>query len=118
MKSKLSLEGAGDGAAAAQAIDRVLEAEHDAQTAVAACERAGSQVLEAARGRARAILDHAQARAVALHARAATKLELCAADAMEQRLKIAAEVLKQLSDPDRLQLALERVALGLTGATD
>lgn len=114
MKSNPTAEDAGRDVLAAQAIDGVLEAERDAQAAVAACERAGSKVLEAARQRARGIFERAQARSVALHGRAAKKLERCASDIMEQRMKTAAEAVKQLSDPGRLRLALERVAVQLT----
>jgi hypothetical protein len=117
MKSNLTAEDASRDSAAAQAIDRVLEAEREAQAAVAACERAGSEVLEAARHRARSILERAQARTVALHGRAAKKLELCAAGLMEERMKTAAEAVKQLSDPGRLGVALERVAAQLTTET-
>ena len=114
MKSNPTAGEAGGDPLAAQAIDRVLEAERDAQAAVAACEGAGSKVLEAARQRARSISEGAQARTVALHGRAAKKLELCAAALMEQRMKAAAEAVKQLSDPGRLRVALERVAAQLT----
>ena len=114
MKSNPTAEGAGADPLAAQAIDGLLEAERDAQAAVAACERAGSKVLEAARQRARGIFERAQARSVALHGRAAKKLELCAAALMEQHMKAAAEAVKQLSDPGRLRVALERVAAQLT----
>ena len=114
MKSNPTAEGADADPLAAQAIDGLLEAERDAQAAVAACERAGSKVLEAARQRARGIFERAQARSVALHGRAAKKLELCAAALMEQRMKAAAEAVKQLSDPGRLRVALERVAAQLT----
>jgi len=95
-------------------IECVLEAERDAQTAVAACDAAGAQVLEAARGQARRIIERAQARTVALHSRAAQTLEVCAAQIMEQRMKAAAETVKQLSDPARLGVALEAVAARLT----
>jgi hypothetical protein len=108
---------AGSDLRAGQAIDGVLEAERDAQAAVAACERAGSKVLEAARQRARGIVERAQARTVALHGRAARELELCAAAVMEQRMKTAAEAVKQLSDPGRLKQALEQVAAQLTTET-
>jgi hypothetical protein len=99
---------------AARAIDGVLEAEREAQAAVAVCDRAGSNVLEAARQRARGISERAEARTVALHRRAAKKVELCAASLMEQRVRIAAEAVKQLSEPGRLRLAIERVAAQLT----
>jgi hypothetical protein len=106
-------EAAGD-PLAAQAIERVLQAERDAQAAVAECERAAAVVLEAARQRARSIIERAQARTVALHGRAAKQVERCAAAFMEQRMKSAAEEVKQLSEPGLLHLALERVAVQLT----
>jgi hypothetical protein len=114
MKSNRAARDAGGDALAAQAIDQVLEGERAAQEAVAACERAGSEVLEAARHRARGIFDRAQARTVALHGRAAKKLEQCAASLMEQRMKVAAESVKQLSDSERFAVALERVAAKLS----
>jgi hypothetical protein len=114
MKSNPIAEESGSDPPAAQAIDRVLEAERDAQAAVAACERAGSMVLEASRQRARSIFERAQARTVALHGQAAKTLELCAAALMEQRMKAAAEAVKQLSDPGQFGVALERVAVQLT----
>ena len=114
MKSNPMAEGAGGDPFAAQAIDQVLEAERDAQAAVAACERAGSMVLEASRQRARSIFERAHARTVALHGQAAKTLELCAAALMEQRMKAAAEAVKQLSDPGQFGVALERVAVQLT----
>jgi len=114
MKSNSTAASAGVDPAAAQAIDRVLEAEREAQAAVAACEREGSKVLDAARQQARGIFERAQARTVALHGRAAKQLELSAAQFMEERMKTAAEAVKQLSDPGRLGVALERVATQLT----
>ena len=116
MKAKSTAEVGGD-AVAAQAIDRVLGAEREAQAAVAACERAGSALLEAARERARSILARAQARAVRLHGRSAKKLDLCAAALMEQRMKAASDTVKQLSDPNRLGVALDRLAAQLTTET-
>ena len=105
---------AGRDSCAARAIDGVLGAEREAQAAVAACDRAGSNLLEAARQRARGISERAEARTVALHRRAAKKVELCAASLMEQRVRIAAEAVKQLSEPGRLKLAIDRVAAQLT----
>jgi regulator of protease activity HflC (stomatin/prohibitin superfamily) len=117
MKSTSTARAAGFDPTAAQAIDRVLEAEREAQAAVAACEQEGTKVLEAAREQARGIIERAQARTVALHGRAAKKLELCAAAFMEERMKTAAEAVKQLSDPGRLGVALERVVTQLTTET-
>ena len=114
MKTNPTVESAGSDPLAAQAIDGVLEAERDAQAAVAACEGAGSKELEGARQLARSILERAQARTVALHGRAAKKVELCAAAVMEQRMESAAESMKQLSEPSRLSIAIERVAARLT----
>jgi hypothetical protein len=114
VKTNPTVEDAGGDRLAAQAIEGVLQAEREAQAAVAACEAAGSKVLEAARQQARGIFDRAQARTVALHGRAAKKIELCAAAVMEERMKTAAEAVKQLSDPGRLRAALERVAAQLT----
>lgn len=113
MKVKSTAEAGGD-ALAAHAINSVLNAEREAQAAVAACERAASTLLEAARQRARSIAERAQARAVELHGLAAKKLDLCEAALMEQRMKAAAEAVKELSDPNRLGLALDRVAAQLT----
>jgi hypothetical protein len=114
MNSNPTAKDAGSDALAAQAMNRVLEAERDAQAALTACERAGSTVLEGARQTARGIVERAQARTVALHGRAAKNLELCAAALMERRMKSAAEAVRQLSDPGRLSVALERVAAQLT----
>jgi hypothetical protein len=96
------------------AIESVLGAEREAQAAVAACERAGLAILEAARQRARGIVERGQLRTVALHGRAAKRLELCAAALMEQRMKSAGEAVKQLADPGRFSVALGRVAAQLT----
>jgi hypothetical protein len=114
MKANRSAAEAGGDPQAAQAIERVLDAERDAQAAVAECERASAVVLEAARQRARGIIERAQGRSVALHGRAAKKVERCAAAFMEQRMKSAAEEVQQLSNPELLRLALERVAAQLT----
>jgi hypothetical protein len=99
---------------AAQAIDRVLDAEREARATVAVCEKAGSTAVEAARQIARGIVERAEARTVALHGRAAKNLDRCATALMELRMKKAAEVVRQLSDPGRLGVALERVAAQLT----
>lgn len=94
-------------------IEGVLGAEREAQAAVAACERAGLAILEAARQRARGIIERGQSRTVALHGRAAKKLELCAAALMEQRMKSADDAVQQLADPGRFDVALGRVAAQL-----
>ena len=114
MKFNPIIEAAASDPAAANAIEGVLRAEREAQAAVAACERAGLEALEAARQHARGIIERGQARIVALHGRAARKLELCAAALMEQRIQAAGEAVKQMADPGRFGVALERVAAQLT----
>jgi len=114
MKTNPTVEDAAVKPTTANAIEGVLDAERDAQAAVAACERAGLEALEAARQRARGIIERGQARTVALHGRAAKKLELCAAALMDQRMKSAGEAVKQLADPGRFGVALGRVAAQLT----
>jgi len=114
MKTNPTVEDAAVKPTTANAIEGVLDAERDAQAAVAACERAGLEALEAARQRARGIIERGQARTVALHGRAAKKLELCAAALMDQRMKSAGEAVKQLADPGRVGVALGRVAAQLT----
>jgi vacuolar-type H+-ATPase subunit H len=99
---------------AGEAMERVLAFELEARAAVAQCEAAGAKVLEAARQQARGIIEHAQARTVALHGRAAKKLEQCAAQLLDERMKASAEAVKQLSDPQRMRRVLERVAVRLT----
>ncbi len=100
--------------ATARAMNQVLEAERDAQAAVAQCERACAELLEQARHQRRSILDRAQMRIVALHARAAKRLEREAAELIEQRRKAAAALAGQLSDPGRRGAALDRLAARLT----
>ena len=114
--AKLPLDavaGRGDDAIA-RAMNSVLESESAARAAVAECERSCAEVLEQARQQRRSILDRAQSRIVALHARAARRLEIQAADLTEQRRKAAALMAEQLSDPARRRTAIERLAARLT----
>jgi vacuolar-type H+-ATPase subunit H len=101
-------------AGAAQAIDRVLQAERDAQAAVAACERSGTELVGAARERAQRILERATARSVQLHARATKHLEVCASAVHQERMKLAAETAQRLADADRRNAAIDRLTLRLT----
>ena len=114
MKSDPTARDTARDALAAHAIERVLEAERDAQAALKACERACADLLETARQHARTISERAQARSVALHGRAAKRLERCAADLMEERMKSAAEAVRQLADPGRLSAAIEQLTARLT----
>lgn len=101
----------------ARAMDQVLEAERAAQASIAECERICEATVERARQQGRAVIEHAQARIVALHARAAKGLESRAAEITLQRRKSAAEAIKHLSHPGRRADALERMAAHLTAAT-
>lgn len=98
-----------------RAMDRVLDAERAAQAALAECERQCDQMLDRSREQRRAILEHAQARIVALHARAAQALELRMAAIIEQHRQSAAATTARLSDPARHSDALQRLATELTG---
>lgn len=102
----------------ARAMDRVLEAERTAQAAVTECERTCAQVLERARQQRRAILEHAQARIVALHTRAAQGLALRTAELLAQRRQSAALTAGERANPARRDAALERLAARLTAAEE
>ncbi len=101
-----------------RAMDRVLQSESAAQTAVAECERTCAGILEEARQQARSILETAQRRIVALHTRAARGLELGAAEIIEARRKSTAAAVGQLSDPARRSTALDRLAARLTSTEE
>ena len=100
-----------------RAMDRVLESEHTAQAELAECERNCNQMLERSREQRRAILEHAHARIVALHTRAAKALELRTAEIVEHRKQTVAATAAQQSDPARLSDALQRLVTELTGPT-
>ncbi|MEP6548936.1 MAG: hypothetical protein ABJD53_15880 [Gammaproteobacteria bacterium] len=102
----------------AAAMDRVLQSERDAQSAVTECERKCAVTIEGARQKARSILERAQRRIVALHTRAARGLELHAAEIAETHRKSAAAAVGQLSDPIRRSESLDRLALSLTSTQE
>jgi vacuolar-type H+-ATPase subunit H len=104
----------GSDALVARAMDRALDAERAAQTAIADCERQSAEILERARQQRRTILERAQARIVALHTRIAGTLERQAAVIAERSRQSAATAVEQLSDPLRCTQALERLAARLT----
>ena len=100
----------------AQAIDRVLASEHAAQQALLECRQECEQRLERAREQRRRILERAQARITALHARAGTTLEAQAARIAQESRARAADSVRQLADPARRRAVLERLACELTSA--
>jgi hypothetical protein len=60
--------------AIADAMNRVLAAEHEASGAIASAQREAEGLIDAARARRRQILDTARRRASLLHARSQTQL--------------------------------------------
>jgi hypothetical protein len=100
---------------AASAMNRVLESERQAQVTIAECENLCSEQLERARQQRRAILERAQARIVALHTRAANKLEQRTSEAMEKARISAAGADAGLEAPGRRDEALERLVSQLIG---
>jgi hypothetical protein len=60
--------------AIAEAMNRVLAAEHEASDAIASAQREAEGLIEAARARRRQILDTARRRASLLHARSQAQL--------------------------------------------
>jgi vacuolar-type H+-ATPase subunit H len=102
----------------AAAMERVLQAEREATAAIAECERAGTEAVERAREQRRAILERAQARIVALHARAAQALERRGEEILQKHLRSSTAEVEQLADPARRQAALGRLAARLSTGTD
>jgi vacuolar-type H+-ATPase subunit H len=95
----------------ADAIDRVLEAEQAAATAITAAEAASRVTIEAAREERRRILGRARERITRLHDRAAAQLatqltRLDVANAGDERASALA--------PDSAQSVLAAVAARLT----
>jgi len=101
-----------------EAMDRVLQAERDAIEALAECEREAAVRVEQARQLRRAILERAQARVIALHARAAEALERRSSAILAEQQRSAAAASAALTDPGRARAALERLAARLTTTAD
>lgn len=109
-------DGAQDDAGIAHAIDRVLQAERAAQSAIADCEKQGQESLEGARQQRRAILERSQQRIVALHARAARALEQRLAKVSEQQARSSAGAVAQTADATRMRAAIEKLVNRLLSA--
>lgn len=103
-------------AAAAQAVERVLRAEHDAEASIAQAREHAREQLEAAREDALAIVNRAAERLAAWQRRHA--------DALERRLAAlrdaaaASEQARHAPDPAAIADAVDRVAARLTGIDD
>ncbi len=94
----------------AQAMDRVLEAERAAQSAIVDCEKQGQALLEQARQQRRDILQRAHDRIVALHTRAAHAFELKVVQVRQQNDRPVPDTFVQYADEARLQAAIEKLA--------
>jgi vacuolar-type H+-ATPase subunit H len=102
----------------AHAIDRVLETERAAQSAIAECEKQCQESLERARQERRAILERARERVVALHTKAARALELRNPQVREQHRQAVATAATQHADHPQAQAAIEKLADWLTAVGD
>ena len=111
-------DGAHDDMRVVQAIDRVLQAERVAQSAIADCEKQGQESLEDARQQRRAILERAQQRIVALHTRAARALEQRLAQVREQQARSIAGAVVQTTDTTRMRAAIEKLVNCLLSADE
>ncbi|MGO9933408.1 MAG: hypothetical protein ACLPV8_16580 [Steroidobacteraceae bacterium] len=100
----------------ARAIDRVLEVERDARSAIADCEKQGRELMERARQQRRHIADRAHDRIVALHTRAARALKQQVAQVREQHGRPVSGGFGQGADHAHMQAALEKLADRLIGA--
>jgi hypothetical protein len=95
-------------------MNRVLQSEREAQAAFAEQERLCSEQIEQARQRRRAILEHAHARIVALHTRAAKALQQRSADIAEQAARSEQCSAPEAGSAERWESALERLLQRLT----
>jgi vacuolar-type H+-ATPase subunit H len=102
----------------AGAMNRVLEAERAAQSAIADCERKVQALLEQARQRRRTILERAHDRIMALHSRATRSLERQTAHILGRPREASHPALVQGAEDARLHAALERLVERLTGASE
>jgi cell division septum initiation protein DivIVA len=94
----------------AQAMDRVLEAERAAQSAIVDCEKQSQALLEQARQQRRNILQRAHDRIVALHTRSARAFELQVVQVRQQNDRPVPDTFVQYADQSRLQAEIEKLA--------
>ncbi len=100
----------------AEAMNRVLEAERSAQSAIADCERQSQESLERARAQRRAILERARERILALHARAAHATEQRTAQIRERGARAPDSSDAPGAGDARLRAAIGSLAERLTRA--
>ncbi len=95
-------------------MDRVLEAERAARSAIAECELEVQASLEGARQQRRTILQRAHDRIMALHVRAAHTLDERIATVLEQHAQGPDLAAAPRTDAGRLRAALEGLVERLT----
>ncbi len=101
-------------ASVAAAMNRVLEAERAARSAITDCEREVQAALEHARQQRRTILQRAHDRIMALHERAAHTLDERVAGILKQNVQGADLATAPRADDGRLRAALEGLVERLT----
>ena len=99
-------------------MNRVLEAERAAQSAVEDCEKQCLALIEDARQRRRNILERAHERIVALHTQAAQALGQRNPSAGEPRGDAGTTILSRHADHARTPTAIEKLADLLTSVLD
>ncbi len=100
------------------AINRVLEAERAAQSAIADCEQNTQALLEQARQRRRMILERARDRTMVLHSRVTRSLERQTAQILGRPREVSDPPGVQGAQDARLHAALERLVERITGAAE
>lgn len=102
----------------AGAMNRVLEAEGSAQTAIADCEQQTQKSLERARQQCRTILERAHGRIMTLHAQALRTLERRIVQVRERSGAAPDPIVAEAADRARLQAAIESLVERLTRDTE
>lgn len=104
-------------AAVAAAIDRVLEAERDCETAILAAEESAAERLEQARAFRRDLLARTQGRITRLHARVAASLDDCEETVREQIAQIRQRESDRVHEGSIAE-SIKTLAARLTGVVD
>jgi regulator of protease activity HflC (stomatin/prohibitin superfamily) len=97
------------------AIDRVLEAEREAQADIASARADAEARIAAARGEALAVSAHADRRLAAARAAVDARLARREAEANEALRALRTRVAYETGDDERIRRAAQRLAADLTG---
>jgi hypothetical protein len=90
-------------------MSRVIESERDAEARIAACEHRCEDQIEEARAARRVMLERAQVRIVALHARAAEALNRRTAAILAQSRQGTGAAATTAQPQERIEAALTRL---------